>query len=357
MPNNSISINPIYNQNFKTYLSNVERLEDAEIICIPEYHNSIDCRLRQAWLINKIYRDEDLVLVESSNKNINQVTEDQTSYVARSINIKGWDDKDSSEKYKQDDIYQLFSDQHNKPSSEILSLLKLKIEEAPGNKDLKKTLMKRLKMAEMKSDDCEIQKNLTDKIVYALWKNELLHGKLKKLTIQTWLPRQKSMINTCKANCLKGRKIIILAGLAHLLKPESRLFPYSIDDPETKVMDQGFQILHNYLETKKFIIFDCSQVYEASPELKAEVMKDLIADKATQEPKFHNQELKHPNPKLMKRNWITRIVIRIFCVIFSILLFPLSTPACIFTKLFFPKKFNDLTYWLAKPFKKTAFAS
>lgn len=318
-----ISSNYIYKSNFNVHLTNIKELEKAQVICIPESHNDTNCQLRQAWLINKIYSDKYLVLVESPNLDESQ-SYFQTSYVPCSIDVAGWDDMDSDQKLHKakEPFYQLFSAATKDPR-EVFDLLKVKIEEAPGTENFKAGLRLQLKNAMEQPANTKMQKLFTYLVIRHLQMNDEINGKISEVHKKTFPIRQKSMIERCEAACLEGKKVIIIAGAGHLL------IDNDVDENKefNDIKNQAVQSLHDYLKTKEFIIFDHEYPQQVSPELKAELRKEKII----------------------------HVVKRIFCIFVSVILFPLSLPAGIITAVFYPEKFKHINLWLGRPFRMPAF--
>lgn len=345
---NSINKNPIYNSNFDVYLSNVEKVEEAQVICIPQdddsipYDDSGNTNLRIAWLINKLYRKGDLVLVKSSLKKMDQRHCYPTSKVSRSIDVIGWDINGFDAKMwklrgsnismcdikdviqlqpllklkvnesMETSISQLFSTK-SLTSKEALNLLKIKIDELPSPEHQKDEFRKTLKKALEEPDNSDMQGIWAELIAYYLQ----LENKKSKVWEDAFLDRQKSMIEKCETACLPGRRVFILCSKKHLLKHDAQ------NKELSEIMKEGVKNLHDYLETKKFIIFDHKVDVKVSQELRDDLRKERVTHK----------------------------VIRIVCIIFCVLLFPLFVPSVIFAQVYYSEKYYDFNSWLERPFK------
>ncbi len=78
---------------FHVISSNVEHINDAEVICLGETHGTFSHMYRNAQLIDAISEKQDLLLVEHDD-NLS-FRSDQAKYLRKQLPLKGWDKLDA----------------------------------------------------------------------------------------------------------------------------------------------------------------------------------------------------------------------------------------------------------------------
>ncbi len=93
-------INQFIQANYRVYISNVDQLDEAQIICLGESHGNETHRKINAQIVDMLYENESILLVEKSSQEINEessllcedeLINDQAKYVKKPIKIQGWD--------------------------------------------------------------------------------------------------------------------------------------------------------------------------------------------------------------------------------------------------------------------------
>lgn len=97
-------INQFIQANYRVYISNVDQLDEAQIICLGERHGSETHKKINAQIVDMLYENESILLVEKSSQEINEesnllhedeLINEQAKYVKTPIKIQGWDIEDN----------------------------------------------------------------------------------------------------------------------------------------------------------------------------------------------------------------------------------------------------------------------
>lgn len=103
-------INQFIQENYRSWISNVDQLDEAQIICLGEMHDVEMHRMINAQIIDMLYEQESILLVEKSTQEINEnlslsdKEEDaisQAKYVRQPIQVDGWDIEDDEIRIKE----------------------------------------------------------------------------------------------------------------------------------------------------------------------------------------------------------------------------------------------------------------
>jgi hypothetical protein len=243
---NSICLNSyIFSRNYNPVCTNVSCVSDAQIIVLPEFHHDQNDQMRNAWIINQLYRTGDVVLIESPNDE--SETFHQINRVFRPITIRGWDCPESDEalhKAKQpfydlrDRLFTIdgFRDEHR-------SMLCEAIANGPCQTDdsFKKEFISCLNSFNY------LKPNLKKIMLFRkiqIWHEQ--NGEIGRVIANTFSKRQESLIKKCQQFSKPNNRIFIIAGAAHALS----------ETEDKQFFKEGVKLLHDHLKTKKFVIFD-----------------------------------------------------------------------------------------------------
>lgn len=240
----------IFSSNYKPVCMNVSSLSDAEIIVLPECHHSEDDQMRNAWIINTLYRTGDVVLVESPNDE--SETFHQINKVSRAITIRGWDCPESDEalhKAKEpfydlrDRLFNIqgFEDEHRRILSEAIARGPCQADES-----FKQEFLSCLDAFN------HLAPNLKKMLLFRkiqIWHEQ--KGDLGRVIADTFNKRQENLIKKCQQFSRTNNRIFIIAGAAHTLS----------ETGDNQFFREGVKLLHDDLKKKKFVIFD----YNRSP--------------------------------------------------------------------------------------------
>lgn len=237
--------NYIFSNNYTSICTNVSSLTDAQIIILPECHYYENDQMRNAWIINQLYRTGDVVLVESPNDE--SETFHQINKVSRTITIRGWDCPKSDEALHRakkplydlrDRLFNIqgFGDEHRQILSEAIAVGPCQTDES-----FKKEFLSSLNTFN------HLAPNLKKMFVFR--KIEVWHeqnGEVGRVIANTFSKRQESLIRKCQQFSTTNNRIFIVAGAAHTLSK----------DEDEQFFREGVKLLHDYLKDKKFVIFD-----------------------------------------------------------------------------------------------------
>lgn len=235
----------IFSTNYTPMCTNISSLSDAQIIILPESHCSENDQIRNAWIINTLYRKGDVVLVESPNDE--PQTFHQINKVSRKITVRGWDCPESDEAIHiaKEPFYELtekllrvegFEKEHR------LMLLEA-IENGPCKTDdsFKRQFVSLLNAVNNVTPN--VKKQLLLRHIRT-WHEQ--NGELGDVLESTFGKRQKSLINKNQEFCEPQNRVFIFAGAAHVLS--------KADDKQ--FIKSGVKLFQDSLKRKKFIIFD-----------------------------------------------------------------------------------------------------
>lgn len=71
--------------------TNVENLEEAQVVCLGENHHSIAHRLNNSKLINQIACENDILLTEYDERRGTSDAKYQVPYLSKRLSVHGWD--------------------------------------------------------------------------------------------------------------------------------------------------------------------------------------------------------------------------------------------------------------------------
>lgn len=225
-------------ENYKI-ISNVENIEDADIICLSEEHHSQSDRINNAKVIDSLYNDSMTVLVEERDNITTQEYQgqplglQQTRFVTKPIAIKGWD---------------LIFNRH------------FSVEVRPF-----KTLLSKV----IALSSVAVSLGLRNPLPLLAIGGLLVHTGLSAAgnivgQMRATIPaRNRNMCRVVEETLSKTvdsqsmkRRIIILGGVAHFVKLKGifRLLDLLQERPIVNAYNQSIQETTDYLKTKKFAI-------------------------------------------------------------------------------------------------------
>ncbi len=94
-------IESLVKKNFDVVATNVDHLDEAEVVCLGENHISVKNRIDNAHLIDRLCERDDLILTETEESD--PIRHSQAKYVRSPLKIKGWDQLGPSTKKGLDD--------------------------------------------------------------------------------------------------------------------------------------------------------------------------------------------------------------------------------------------------------------
>lgn len=246
----------IFLSNYTPKLTNVNSLEDAQIIVLPEWHHNSEDLERNAWIINKLYKEGDIVLVESPLNSIDQ-TFHQVELVSRKITVHGWDCAESDEamhKAKQPKYDLIEKSKHlNYNGKEFEQLLRNAIENSPVEEKERTKLYKLLEtLLKAPNNTSDMGLGITRPIATDILIQRIFpdsKGEIYEAHCRTFPIRQQKLIERCKEFSKEpSRRIFVITGGAHAL--------IDVDTPGKEIYEEGVKAFHDYLQTTKFVIFD-----------------------------------------------------------------------------------------------------
>ena len=128
-------INQLIKDNYIVFISNVNHLDESQIICLGETHDNEMHRKINAQIIDMLYIDESILLVEKTSQETNEksnllyeddLTNEQAKYVKKPIKIQDWDIKEDENRKKEIEEFVIASMIYEKPEvTHFLSLSKM----------------------------------------------------------------------------------------------------------------------------------------------------------------------------------------------------------------------------------------
>ena len=261
-----------FNENFSVLETNVDNLHDAQVICLVEQHGKLSTDIKNSWLVSKIYRRGDVVLVE--NLNLGEVPKKghtYVRYVSPGVVIKGWDSKEIKERIKK---------LHDKTCEQFVKLETIKILMKRGEKFIDEMVevlsampegQKKVKAQETfnkidmkKVSSYEEQKKLF--FIFAL----ILHSWTDETTREidkTGKERNLSYVRAHEGVLGESNKVINIIGRFHL-------FPENLPEDVQQDYEEAATLAKNYLQTKKYVILRANDSMDSVSEIKKQLKKD-----------------------------------------------------------------------------------
>lgn len=195
-------------ENFKM-ISNVDHLDEAEVICFGETHWNNRHMRNHALLIDALCEQDDLILLEYDEK-YGKREPDAASYVQQSLTKMGWDKRD--------------------PSADATDKIGLRL-----NQELSlPTLIRRI----------------LDRVFPRLAKLEEKERDYLQKVFDELPERNRRLCKTIEENQKKDRRIYAIVGSSHLRPSKEKKNDGINREPQT----QAFNETLAYLQTKKYAI-------------------------------------------------------------------------------------------------------
>lgn len=258
-----------FSANYAPAKRNVDSLKDARIIVLLERHYSSHDQERNAWLINKLYKEGDIVLVESPDNTLDQ-TFHQVALVDRKITVYGWDCAKCDEELHEakQPKYDLGEKafQLNYSGEGFTQLLKNAIRNCPLEEQ--ERFNRRLEeILKVSPNEISVfnRRALTNLLINDIYPDD--KGKIYEALRKTFPIRQQKLIERCKEylQADSNRRIFITTGRAHALLKE--------EEEYKEIFEEGVKAFHAYLETTEFVIFD-HLIEKPTKELSDDVQKN-----------------------------------------------------------------------------------
>lgn len=203
-------IRQLVSKNFKVVDTNVEHLDQAEVICLGEQHSEENHKIHNAEIIDILSKKSDLILFEGNNNNplmFKDLGKIQTEFVQYPLEIKGWDKRIGVERIKNDLFLNI------RYGSNLF---------------------------------CRILRNTCTFFGLGNRLNNALQRRLDEVPERNLL-----MCEAIQANWQEGRKIYVIAGCGHLCSSEGSPLEGLVDlNPQNRAYENTL----SYLRTKKFAI-------------------------------------------------------------------------------------------------------
>ncbi len=234
-------------------------LERARIIVLPEAHYLKSDMERNAWIINKLWRRGDVVLVESPQENLESYF--QTEYVGRPVTLHGWDcaESDAALHRAKQPFYDLRirADALNYSGDEFNRLLVEAIRTCPATQVEKDHLVRRLTTINEQLPVTRRRGELSWRVLFTfslIRSIENFHernGELGAVYERTFSVRQEKLIDTCRRYASDPanptRRVFVIAGASHVLRDRAWGAPF---------FNRGVDRFHEFLRTYPSVILD-----------------------------------------------------------------------------------------------------
>ncbi len=254
-------INQLVKENYRVVISNVDQLDEAQIICLGESHNNEIHKEINAQIVDTLYEDESILLVEETSQENNEqskilyeneILPEQAKYVKKAIKIQGWDIEFDENRRKELHEFVKASTIYKKPKvSDFLTLSKItKVDKDLENNEL--------------SNCCQITKIFSffctwcctaifikscTPCIKKYYKNKAYQG-LQEIINEVPIRNQK-MCETIQHVLETHKKVFIIAGNKHFDFVEEGEGIKELDfGPSNKAIGQTI----DFLATKKFVI-------------------------------------------------------------------------------------------------------
>ncbi len=247
---NSYPFNQILKNNFHILEKSSEDIENCQLFFLGNTHYRQEQQWKISWLIQQLYREGDSVLVESFYEDPRSCSE--TKFVAKKINLKGWDSKLREKEFEQEkclinallhiDHIRKQGLNHKNWIKDIHQLIYL----FPPPKEIQDEIINDLyseeKLAELDSPQARL--DCFNDVAFSLAAMWLAY--LKEELMTNLMERNSSMIRTIDRHLPQSSRIFIIAGIAHLTL--DRCF-----NPMEDTID-SVNLVHQYCADKNYVI-------------------------------------------------------------------------------------------------------
>lgn len=240
----------VYSNSFTPQSSNVEFLSDAQVIILPEYHNCVNDMERNAWIINRMFREGDVVLVERPRA-ARLAPDAQTEYVALTITKLGWDshEADAAINEAKQPFYELKTQVLEALSQgrAVHHLIDGALRQAPQYQDIENTVRRFLSMPRLLSPAA-----LSLLAIRHIEIQHEKHGNLGRVLRETFRVRQQSLIQAIEESITEENRVFVVCGAAHAVTS-------AVPDHLRESFYPEIQTFHDYLQEKDYVIFNNDQ--------------------------------------------------------------------------------------------------
>ncbi len=266
------SFGQILEKNFHLLEKSSVGVEDSQIIFLGNTHYLQEQQWKISWLIQQLYQEGDIVLVESSNDNPESCSE--TQFVAKKINLKGWDsklrEKENEEKeclislLLHIDHVRKYGLTHDDWIKDIHRFLRM----FPPVKELHDEIIGDICSKErlVKLNSPEERLEYFNDIVFAVAATWLKY--LQNKLTDDLLERNDCMIRTIDTNLPKSARIFVISGIMHLTL--DKRFNHDLENTTDSI-----KLVHKYCSDKKYVVLYPNANNEDLQKIKEELKPSL----------------------------------------------------------------------------------
>lgn len=247
---NFFSNTEFLNTNFHVLEKSEHDIENCQIFFLGNTHDTQDQHWKISGLIQQLYQEGDVVLVESFYNSPTTCAE--VKFVSKKIDIKGWDSNLRQKEFDQTenliqvllhvDLVRRNGLAHKDWIEDIHRLIRMFPPPADKHEEIIREIYSAQQLVGLHTPESRI--HCFNGVIFSLAKIWLSY--LQRELIDDLVERNQCMIRTIDRHLPKASRIFVIAGIAHLtLDPQFNHVEGTTD---------SVQLIHQYCKTKKYVI-------------------------------------------------------------------------------------------------------